>query len=173
MTGHAGLILSALAVVVLIRLYRRDASRERVRRAMFFEHCLDLLDSGRVTQEAGGYPVLEGKYRGYAVRLEPILDTIAWRKIPSLWLKVTILTPNPVKGVLDLLIRPRGTEFYSPSDDLDVRVPMPANWPKDAIICTRDRATMPKLDRIAPHIHLFDDSQMKELVVTASGTRLV
>jgi hypothetical protein len=173
MAGQAGLILSVLAVVVLAWLYRRDARLERQRRALFFDHCLDLVDSGRVTRENRGYPVMEAKYRGYDVRLEPVLDTIAWRKIPSLWLKVTVLAPNPVSGVLDLLVRPRGTEFYSPSDELDIRVAVPSGWPKDAIICTRDRATMPRLDQIAPHIHLFDDPRMKELVVTPSGTRLV
>jgi hypothetical protein len=99
------------------------------------------------------------------------LDTVAWRKIPSLWLKVTVLAPNPGIGVLDFLVRPQGVEFYSPSAELPHQVRVPDGWPQHAILCTDDTARMPRLHE--RHAALFDDPHMKELLITAKGVRLV
>jgi hypothetical protein len=116
---------------------------------------------------------MSAKYRGYAVRLEPLVDDIAWRKIPSLWLKVTVLTPNPCRGVFDFLVRPRGGDFYSPSDELPHTLRVPEDWPQDALLRTDDPEAMPAIADIAPHISHFADPQMKELLITPRGTRLV
>jgi hypothetical protein len=162
-----------LALVALTWLYRRDAQRQRLQRAALFSRCLDLFQTYRVTQQGADFPQLAGTYRGFPIRLEPILDTVAWRKIPSLWLKVTVLAPNPQTGVLDFLVRPQGVEFYSLSDELPHRVRVPEGWPQHAILCTDDIARMPRLELIAQHMALFEDPKMKELLITPKGTRLV
>jgi hypothetical protein len=162
-----------LAAIVLPWLYRRDARRQRQQRAALFSQCLELFQAYRVTQQGADFPTLEGTYRGFRVKLEPILDTVAWRKIPSLWLKATVFAPNPQSGVLDFLVRPQGAEFYSPSESLPHRLRVPEGWPQHAILCTDDRAQMPQPDLITPHMALFDDPKMKELLVTPRGVRLV
>jgi hypothetical protein len=162
-----------LAAIVLPWLYRRDARRQRQQRAALFSQCLELFQTYRVTQQGADFPTLEGTYGGFRVSLEPILDTVAWRKIPSLWLKVTVFAPNPQSGVLDFLVRPQGAEFYSPSESLPHRLRVPEGWPQYAILCTDDRAHMPEPPLIAPHMAVFDDPKMKELLVTPRGVRLV
>ena len=164
-------ILALMAAVALPWLYVRDARRQRRQRAALFSQCLALFQSYRVTQNGGDFPTLEGKYRDVPVKLEPVLDTIAWRKIPSLWLKVTVLAPNPGMGILDFLVRPQGGEFYSPSAELPHQVRVPDGWPQHAILCTDDIARMPRLHE--RHAALFDDPQMKELLITPKGIRLV
>jgi hypothetical protein len=116
---------------------------------------------------------LTGRYRGFDIRMEPVVDHMAARKLPSLWLKVSIVQPTSHRGVFDLLMRPQGVEFYSPSSALQYRVRVPSDWPKDAIVCTDDPESMPPLDAVQPHIHLFADPRMKELVVAPGGVRLV
>jgi hypothetical protein len=164
-------ILALVALIALPSLYIRDARRQRRQRAALFSQCLELFQSYRVTQSGSDFPTLEGTYRGFPVRLEPVLDTLAWRKIPSLWLKVTVLAPNPGVGVLDFLVRPQGVEFYSPSAELPYQVRVPDGWPQHAILCTDDIARMPQLHQ--RYAALFDDPHMKELLITAKGTRLV
>jgi hypothetical protein len=166
-------ILALVALIALPSLYIRDARRQRRQRAALFSQCLELFQSYRVTQSGSDFPTLEGTYRGFPVRLEPVLDTLAWRKIPSLWLKVTVLAPNPGMGVLDFLVRPQGVEFYSPSAELPQQVRVPDGWPQHAILCTDDIVRMPALHLIERHIALFDDPHMKELLITGKGTRLV
>lgn len=157
----------------LIWLYRIGRNRTRLRRAQLFADCLPLFGRYRVVQDGLHYPVLSGTYRGREVRLEPVVDNFAWRKLPVLWLKVTVLETNRHGVVLDLLMRPIGTEVYSPNDQLETRPRMPEAWPQDAILGS-DRSAPPALiEQLTPHMALFDDPKMKELIVTPHGVRLV
>ena len=104
-------LLALAALLALPALFVRDSMRDKHRRAAYFQDALALFDSYRVTQEGKAWPVLTGRYRGIEVRLEPVQDDMAWRKVPSLWLKVTLLSPNQSRGTLGFLARPRGGEF--------------------------------------------------------------
>jgi hypothetical protein len=119
------------------------------------------------------HPVLEGAYRGYAIRLEPIIDQVAVRKLPSLWLLTTVFAPVPYRGTVDILARPQNTEFYSPADRLDHTIATPPGWPTHAQIRSDDPAAMPPRDRLTPHVAMFEDPRVKELVVTPRGVRIV
>ncbi len=164
------LLLAAL--LVLPALYVRDSVRERRRRGDWFAEVLPLLDSYRVTQQGQGWPLLTGRYRGAEVRLEPVLDDLAWRKLPSLWLKATVLAPNPARGSLGLLVRARGGEFYSPTAEMAERLPLPKTFPSDALLCSDCAATAP-VAAVESQIEAFGDPRMKELVITPKGVRLV
>lgn len=167
------LILAALGVFGLIALHHFEQRKSRQARAAFFTDCLALFPSYRVVQSPFNYPVLEGKYDGFSIRLEPVVDAVAPRKLPSLWLKVTLLAPGRFRGVFDFMRRPQGTEFYSPSNSLDHRVAVPEGWPADSQIATDLPALMPPVDIIAPHIGLFEDPRAKEMLVTKAGVRIV
>jgi hypothetical protein len=160
------------ALLVLPALYVRDSARERRRRGNWFAEALPLLDSYRVTQQGQGWPVLTGRYHGVEVRLEPVLDDMAWRKLPSLWLKATVLAPNPSRGTLGLLVRARGGEFYSPTAEMTHRLPLPKAFPSDSMLCSDCAQTAP-VQAVESQIDAFDDPRMKELVVTPKGVRLV
>src|SRR3954471_20290433 len=99
-------VVAVGALLCLIGLYRRECARERRKRAQFFAGCLGLFQAYRVVQDDLAYPVLTGNYRGYDVRLEPIVDYMTWRKLPVLCLSLTLLRPSPDCGVVDFLMRP-------------------------------------------------------------------
>jgi hypothetical protein len=164
--------LFVAALLILPALYVRDSVRERRRRGDWFADALPLLDSYRVTQQGQGWPVLTGRYQGVEVRLEPVLDDMAWRKLPSLWLKATVLTPNPARGTLGLLVRARGGEFYSPTAEMAHRLALPKAYPCDALLCS-DCVQSAPVQAVESQIAAFDDPRMKELVVTPLGVRLV
>lgn len=168
----AATIVALLALLVLPTLYLRDAAAERRQRGLFFQACLGLFPRYRVIQEGKHYPILTGDYRGHAVRLEPVLDTMAARKLPSLWLKVTVLRPNPARPALSFLMRPDGNEFYSPNSDMAHRRAVPASWPQNAIFCA-DYEGGDFTAALAPHMDLFTDARAKELVASPQGVRLV
>jgi hypothetical protein len=168
----AWLLLMA-ALVVLPVLYARDAGRARRQRTGFFADILPLFARYRVTATGQAFPVLEGRYGNTDVRLELVLDDMAWRKLPSLWLKATIFKPNPRRSVLDFLMRPQGGEFYSPSGDMPHRLPVPEAWPQNAILCVDRKETSTTLGPLEPHMSLFEDPRAKELVTSPRGVRLV
>lgn len=168
--------LIALAVAflaILIWMYRRDRARVRAARGGFFAGSLDLFQSYRVTQDGPDMPVLVGRYRDREFRIEPIIDHINLRKLPSLWLLVTLRAPLPYPGTLDLLVRPQNTEFYSPSAQLPVAIDPPPGWPVHAALRTDRPEAMPPASVLEEHLDFFDDPRAKELLVTPRGIRLV
>ncbi|HKF64282.1 MAG TPA: hypothetical protein VKB42_23115 [Dongiaceae bacterium] len=167
------LAVAAAALIALSWLYRRDRERFRRLRGGFFSGCLDLFEQYRVVQDDVDFPVLTGRYRGHEVRLEPIVDHMTMRKLPSLWLQVSLIAPVPYQGIFDLLVRPRGTEFYSPSIDLAYDMRLPPGWPSDAALRSDDPARMPPLAIMGQHRYLFEDQRLKEMLVTPKGVRLV
>ena len=54
-------------VAVLVMLYRRDRRLLKAQRAKFFDLCLDLFQTYRVTQGGPVYPLLSGRYRDHEV----------------------------------------------------------------------------------------------------------
>ena len=165
--------VALVGITALVVLYRRDRGRLGNQRAQFFTGCLNLFESYHITQEGPLFPELTARYRGYEVRLAPLIDDMAWRRVPVLWLRVTVLKPNQHKGILDLLIRPGSVEVFSPSAELHHHLKMPEGWPEQALLCTDDPDALAPLECITPHLATFADPFMKELVVTERGVRVV
>ncbi len=165
--------LAVAAVAALVLVHRRDRARLRRRRAAYFDDCLPLLEGCALSQDDVDFPVLTATYRGRRVRLQPIVDHVAVRKLPSLWLLVTVFEDLPWMATLDLLMRPQNVEFYSPSARLRETLDPPRGWPGHALLRADDAAGLPPLERLTPHMAMFDDPRMKELVVTPKGVRLV
>lgn len=170
---HTELAVAAVVIIALAILHRRDARLKKKERASFFDACLGLFSSYRIVQDGSSYPVLTGAYHGYDIRLEPVADNMAWRRVPILWLKVTVLKSIPYAGALDLLVRPGAVEMCSPSHELDYHLELPEGWPEPALLCTDDPAATPPLEDLTPHMHIFADAKMKELVITPHGVRLL
>lgn len=165
--------LCAVFALALWLIYRRDRARKKTARAAYFDDCKHVFEDCRIVQEGTDFPVLEGRHRGHHFRLEPIVDHMAVRKLPSLWLRVSLIGPLPVPGIVDFLARPQNTEFYSLSAGLPLSVRIPSDWPQHAMLRTdiEDRAL--PLALLAPHRHVFDDPKTKELIVAPRGVRIV
>ena len=166
-------ILALVFIGVLGWMYVRNRNAVRRERSKIFERCDVLFTDAEITQDDINFPVLKGKYGDWHIKLEPIVDHIAVRKIPSIWLLVTVMTPIPFTGSLDFLVRPQNIEFYSPSSLLKTDLNIPEGWPKHAVLRTDDQHNIPPQHLLDPHIALFEEPKMKELLVTARGVRLV
>jgi len=167
------LALAALLVAVLWYMYRRDRRRIRDSRAAMYEDCAALFEESQVVQDDVNFPVLTGIYHGYRIKLEPVADYVAFRKIPSLWLLATLYCENRYRGVFDFLIRPQNVEFWSPAWKLQAKAVTPPGWPDYAIARTDDPALAPPAAKLAPHGDLFKDEKVKELLITPRGVRIV
>ena len=81
--------------------------------------------------------------------------------------------PLPVKATLDIMARPAGNEPFSHFARLPHSLPCPPDLPEGTGIRSDNAAAVPPLDRIAPHLGLFADPKVKELVISPKGVRLV
>jgi hypothetical protein len=175
MTLHdLGLVLLLVAAIACLTwVYRRDQRRLKTRRGQLFNDCVALLQQAELRQDGIGYPTLTGSYRQHRFHIDPVIDHIAVRKVPSLWLRVTLLGSLPGIATLDILMRSQNVEFYSPANDLPHRLELPAGWPTDATIHTDNPDRVLPVEIITPHLDIFRQPQAKELLITPKGLRLV
>jgi hypothetical protein len=167
------LIIASLALICIVFVYRRDQDRLRKSRANFFDECLSMFENVEVRENGAHFPVLSGTYQGFDIRIEPIIDDMSVRKLPSLWLKLNLRAPVSYSSVLGILMRPRGTEFYSPAFELESEIEVPAGWPKDVLIRCDDPENAPPPSTLDRFYDLLHDPKCKELLIGPGGVRLI
>jgi hypothetical protein len=163
-------LVAALGLLMFGK-YRRDAKRKLLARSTVFDDCITLLQQAQKSTDKANLPVLHGSYGGYKIALSIVEDTIAWRKLPPLWLLVKVSANKPSIGSLDYIVRPANNEFYSPSWQWDGNLPIPPSWPQHAIIkYIHKPIDMSLLEQYIPI--LFNDLNMKELLIMPDLVRL-
>jgi hypothetical protein len=170
----AGIVVAGALALYLIARYRRDREKRRREPERFFERAAGMLDGGRLEDTgAVGYPRLAGRYRDLPVQVLPVIDTLATRRLPALWLLVTIQDALPLASSLDLMMRPTGPTTFSNFDLLPHTIERPAAFPEHAVLRT-DRPQPPfPASVLEPHLDVFADMRAKELLITPTGVRIV
>jgi hypothetical protein len=162
-----------LAVHLATKL-RRAAEKRAAAPDLLFAKIKPLIENARYEGEGGvGYPQLVGRYRDLPVRLYPVIDTLAIRKLPSLWLLVTIPEALPVRATFDLMMRPAGPTTFSNFDHLPVTLDSLPDLPNYAVVRTDDPEHVLPHHVVAPHLDIFGDPHAKELLITPKGLRFV
>jgi hypothetical protein len=168
--------LAALAAAILFLLARLRRERERRRREpeRFYARAAGVLEKSEL-QATGmvGYPRLAGRYRDFPVQVLPVVDTLATRRLPALWLLVTLQDTLPTGSRFDLMMRPTAATTFSNFDLLPVTMQLPAGFPEHAVLRTDDPQHLLPPHIVAPHLDVFHDTRAKELLITPNGVRLV
>jgi hypothetical protein len=171
-------VIGILAGVGLACLLARQFLATRARRAaepdILFSRVQNILENPRLesTGTVGVHRLL-GKWNGLPVQVQTVVDTLAVRKLPSLWLMVTIPEPLPLRSTFDLMMRAAGPTSFSNFDLLPHAVHVPGNFPEHAAIRTDDPGHLLPAHIVAPHLGAFDNPRMKELLISPKGLRLV
>ena len=173
--GSVGLgALISVMCVILILIGRHERAAICKQRAAIFDACLPGLDDYRITQDGVDFPLIEGNFRGHHLLLEPVVDAATFRKLPVLWLRVTLLEPLRIGAALSFLVRPQGTEFWSPSAELRHRLPIPADWPNHALLRSDRVDIADTVFTLGPQVKdFFSDPRGKEIAISPRGVRLV
>lgn len=174
-------IITILGVAVAIGLAVRFAlklmaamRKKREAPDDFFAKVKPLIEDARYEGEnLPGYPQLVGKYHGLGVRLYPVVDTLAVRKLPSLWLLATIAEPLPIAATFDLMMRPAGPTTFSNFDRLPVTLDGLPDLPLHAVVRTDDPQHVLPYHVVAPHLGIFREPWAKELLISPKGCRIV
>lgn len=116
---------------------------------------------------------LVGKYKNDVFQLQTVVDTLSTRKLPILWLMVTLPSPQKISGTVDMMMRPAGPSTFSNFDFLPCTLQTPFGFPELAVLRTDNLETKSMLHLIQPHAALFMQSSAKELLVSPKGLRIV
>lgn len=167
-----GLALAAIGLWLALRLIRETRSRAQTR-AAYFDAVKPLFDGGETRVQPTGFPRMTGRRQALSFDLQAIPDTLTFRKLPALWVLVTLPEPLPLEATLDLMARPSGNEPFTRFATLPQSLPTPPELPKELAIRTDDATRIPPPDLIARHADLFQDPRVKELVLSPKGVRVV
>jgi hypothetical protein len=167
-----GIAIAALGLWLGYRLIGESRIRTQSR-ARFFDAVKPLFDGGETRIQPTGFPRMTGRRDGLAFDIQAVPDTLTFRKLPALWVLVTLPEPLPLDATLDLMARPSGNEPFTKFATLPQSLPTPPELPKDLAIRSDDATRIPPPDLIAAHADLFQDPRVKELVLSPKGLRIV
>ena len=167
------LTLLALGLAALGWQARRLAGASAARRAAragFLGACAALLTDVRTRVEPDGFPRLAGASGGARFDLRVVPDTLTTRKLPALWLLVTLTEPMPVSATWHLMLRPRGTETFSAFDRLPHVLPAQPGLPEDSQLRTDSGGPPPPA--LAEAVARLGEDRIKEVIVSPKGLRV-
>ncbi|WP_413991394.1 hypothetical protein ACMDCR_04610 [Labrys okinawensis] len=173
MAWFGGLAFVAIGLAPLVWLQRRERAATWRKRRDILAACLSLLDAGEITLGRDGFPCLTGRIAGRQIRAELLPDSLTLRRLPQLWLSLTILTPLPAASSLGVLVRPSGGEFYARTPELPLRLDVPAGFPSEAMLRGGPGASalLPRISKV--FAALLEDPRVKEIMLTPRGLRVI
>jgi hypothetical protein len=162
-------IAAAIALAAIQTRHRRRVGRER--RAVLGA-VEGLFSEVTVTQDGIGYPSLRGRWNGHWVKLDLVVDTLAMRQLPTLWLLVSVLRPLHVRTPIDITLRPRTSDIVSAGTAFAYEHAAPAGWPPDLRVTTPEPA-LPPLEALDGVVELLEQPSTKGLLIAPGGVRIV
>jgi hypothetical protein len=151
----------------------RGSAARAARRANYLDACQTLFDGGLKAVKPDGFPRISGTYQGHTYDLQVVVDTLNIRKLPTLWLLVTLPEALPVAGTFDVMMRPRGVETFSKFLELPIQIAPDAMFPHDCAIRVDTPSALPPRDVLLRYVKLLADDRVKELVISPKGLRIV
>lgn len=160
--------LPALLVWQIILGLRHRTSRAQAR-AAFLTHTLPLFDRVTTHIAPNGFPRMTAHKGDLVFDLQLVQDSLTFRKLPTLWLMITLPQSMPVTAQLHIMARPTGFEPFSNFKSLHQSMDLPL--PEDCVArCDHPDQVPPQ---VARHCGIFADPWVKELVVSPKGLRIV
>lgn len=163
----------ALSFVATARRLWREAARGRADRAAYLSLLRPLLAGPRLRLEPSGFPRLAGQYAGHAVDVQAVPDALSFRKLPALWLLVSLTEPQPLRGETRIMVRPSGLEPFSTFAQLPAETAPPPGFPAQCVVRTTAPAHLPPARVMTALAPLLKDPALKEIVLSPAGLRLV
>ena len=156
-----------------LRRLRAAAHGRAAARASYFHALAGLFTDVRMGRTDHGFARLNGRYHGQLFDLQVVPDTLTFRKLPSLWLMVTLPQPQPLRTTTDFMRRPTGAEVFSYFGALPVQIGTPPGFPADTAVRTDKPDDLPDDQLLSPIRAAFFSDRVKEVLVGPRGIRIV
>ena len=168
-------LAAALGVLVLWLAWTTlQAHRSRqIARAGYFDAVAPSFDRLTTRIEPTGFPRLTAHLGKDAFDLQALPDSLTFRKLPALWVMVTVTEPQTSSGEAHIMARANGQESFSTHAQMPVSVHLPPGFPPDCTLRCTDPAALPAPEVLAMIAPLFSDPKVKEAVLSPKGIRLV
>jgi hypothetical protein len=165
-------VVAGLAVIGLAAIQTRHRRRVGRERRAVLAGVEGLFTEVTVSQDGIGYPSLRGRWNGHWVKLDLVVDTLAMRQLPTLWMLVSVLRPLPVRTPIDITLRPRSSDIVSAGTAFAYEHAPPPGWPEDLRVTTPEPA-LPPLEVLDESVELLEQPTTKGLLIAPGGVRIV
>lgn len=156
-----------------LRQFLATARRLKSGRAAALDQLAARMQGARIVQDPSGHPRLTGRHRDHSFDIRLIPDSLSFRKLPALWLMITLREPQPVPGEARIMARASGLEPFSTFAGLPLTVALPPAFPQGCTLKLDRTEALPPADVMADLARGFADPAWKEAVIGAKGLRLV
>ncbi|MEW9807386.1 hypothetical protein [Mesorhizobium marinum] len=172
--GMGLLVFCIAGVAAIAMLARKEFRADLRRRGTLLDAAAGLVGDAQVTIGGDGYPRLLGTSSGNRISMEVVADSLVPRRLPQLWLKLTMLAPEPrPRPSIGVLARPVGTEFYSRVLGLPDTI-APSFSSDMPLLMRGSDVTDDAVQRTSGLFRtLLSDPGLKEIVITPRGAGLV
>lgn len=174
-TTVAFLISVAAAVTALSMMVLHEHRSALRLRSCLLDTAAGHLTDPSITLAGDRFPVLTGRLSdGRLVRMELIADSLVFRRLPQLWLKMTLCEPTKCdRPSIGVLARPTGAEFYSIVHGFQEWIAPPQT--EAALLMRGDADVSPRdIERAGALFQgLFSDPTVKEAAITPRAARLI
>ena len=167
------IVAAAIAYFLIKRTMAKAERQKQIPNLLFAEVASIFTDAEIKAGESLGSHVLTGLYADHQFELKTITDTLNTRKLPSLWLMITLKLPIPIKHTLDIMLRPAGPSTFSNFDFLPIIIPTPSGFPEQAVLHSDEDRSPFNLNLLKPILSFFKNPHAKEFLATPNGLRLV
>lgn len=171
MTAILSLLVAAGLAFLFLRGLRDHwtaARARKARRAGYFAS----LSPEAMRPTPSGFARASLTRDGARFDLQALTDALSFRKLPCLWLMVTLPRPQPLGGETRLMARASGLETFSTFAEMPHEIALPPGFPPNVTLRCTDPSAVPGalIPRLAP---LFADPGLKEITLSPKGLRLV
>ena len=174
MEPFLSLAIATAMAGALAALAARDHRRQRQGRRALLDGCAALFSSAELSHGGDDFPRLEGTHKGRRVVAELIPDTMTIKRLPQLWLSLSVYEALPVTASFAILVRPSGNDFYSLTERLVTTLRPPRDLPWEVLVRGSGSNPQALLERMAPALGaILADARIKEIAVTPNGMRLI
>lgn len=163
----------ALGVVLVRRMRSKQRLAAEAVETLFSEVEPLLEDAERLPGESMGSWKLTGRYGGHVFQFKTVVDTLAVRKLPSLWLLVTLPETTGLPATYDLMMRPAGPTTFSNFDFLPHTLATPEGFPPEAVLRSDVAVGRFPADAVRPLLPILQQRRGKEILLSPKGLRIV
>ena len=172
-------MLSTVLVVAMVALVAamvaeqlRQHRRRKREYAALFDEATGALEGARPDLDGSGLPVLIGRHDGHEARLDLVIDALALRKLPRLFVRAAIHRPLPVPAPVFAVRMTTGSGMVENDPRLSRGVPTPPSWPEDVLVRTSEDGPARVPEVLLRVGDLFDDPRTGSVMVSPRGVRV-
>jgi hypothetical protein len=167
------LVVMLVGVVLLLGwLHARHVRAVAAGRRAVLGGAQEALLRPQLEQHGIDYPVLTGHYDQRRVSVSVIVDAVALRGLPTLWLSVTLYQSLRLREPVDILLRPSSTDIVSPGARFRYEHDVPPDWPNHVRLAT-PTGVLPSMIDLSRALPLLHDRRTKDVLLAPGGARLV